>query len=66
LRLRALPATSHEDRGDVQDVLAALRELRPDDQEILRLAAWEGLTTRELAAALGCSENAVSGASRSR
>lgn len=58
-RLRALPAAAEPDRGDVQAVLAALRELRPEDQEILRLAAWEGLSGRELAVALDCSENAA-------
>ncbi len=58
-RLRAVPAAAHEE-GELQDVLAALKQLRRDDQEVLRLAAWEGLTTAELAVALGCSENAAS------
>jgi RNA polymerase sigma factor (sigma-70 family) len=58
-RLRALPPVPGEDRGELAEVLAALRELRPDEQEILRLAAWEGLTGAELAVALGCSENAA-------
>jgi RNA polymerase sigma-70 factor (ECF subfamily) len=58
-RLRDLPTASQEDRADLQEVLVALRGLRPDEQEILRLAAWEGLTNAELAVALGCSENAV-------
>jgi RNA polymerase sigma-70 factor, ECF subfamily len=57
-RLRAAPAASHEE-GKLQDVLAALKQLRPDDQEVLRLAAWEGLTNAELAVALGCSANAA-------
>ena len=57
-RLRAAPAAAHEE-GELQDVLAALKQLRPDDQEVLRLAAWEGLTNAELAVALGCSENAA-------
>jgi RNA polymerase sigma-70 factor (ECF subfamily) len=34
-------------------VVAALGRLAPDDQEILRLVSWEGLTPTELAAALG-------------
>jgi DNA-directed RNA polymerase specialized sigma24 family protein len=45
--------------GDDPDVLAALAALSEADQEILRLSLWEGLTTAELAAALGISENAV-------
>jgi RNA polymerase sigma-70 factor (ECF subfamily) len=42
------------------EVVAALKQLRPDDREILRLVAWEGLTNAELAVALRCSQNAVS------
>ena len=34
---------------------AALRCLSEPDREILRLAAWEGLTVAEIAAVLGCS-----------
>ncbi len=59
-RLRELPEPPPGDRGEFADVLAALRALRPGDQEILRLAAWEGLSGTELAVALGCSENAAS------
>lgn len=40
-------------------VLAALAALVPRDQEVLRLAAWEGLTAAEIAVALDCSENAA-------
>ncbi|MGH3008661.1 MAG: RNA polymerase sigma factor [Gaiellaceae bacterium] len=58
-RLRELPSTPRDDRSDLPDVMAALRELRSEDQEILRLAAWEGLTNAELAIMLGCSENAA-------
>jgi len=58
-RLRELPAPAPEERSDLPEVLAALRKLRPEEQEILRLAAWEGLTNAELAVALGCSENAA-------
>lgn len=58
LRLRAVPATHPEETG-LDEVLTALRMLRPEDREILRLSAWEGLTTAELATALGCSENAA-------
>lgn len=59
LRLRELPAAPPAERSDLPEVLAAVRELRPEEQEVLRLAAWEGLTNAELAIALGCTENAA-------
>ena len=37
----------------------ALRRLRPDDQEILTLVAWEGLSHAEIAQVMGLSQNAV-------
>ena len=40
-------------------VLAALARLRPDDQEILRLAVWEELPHRDIAGLVGCAESAV-------
>lgn len=40
-------------------MLAALSRLRPPDQEILRLAVWEELPHRDIAAILGCSESSV-------
>ena len=58
-RLRGLPTAPEPERGRLTEVLAALRELRLEEQEVLRLAAWEGLTSAELAVALGCSENAA-------
>lgn len=58
-RLRELPAPAPEERSDLREVIAALRELRPEEQEVLRLAAWEGLSNAELAVALECSENAA-------
>ena len=57
--LRELPAPAGKERSDLPEVVAALKQLRRDDQEILRLAAWEGLTGAELAVALDCSENAA-------
>ncbi|WP_049797335.1 RNA polymerase sigma factor [Kribbella flavida] len=41
------------------DVTAALGELGVKDQQVLLLNAWEGLTGRELAVALGCSTTAA-------
>ena len=40
-------------------VLEAVAGLDPRDREILTLAAWEGLGTREIASVLGCSPNAA-------
>jgi RNA polymerase sigma factor (sigma-70 family) len=42
-----------------QAVLAALARLPSGEQELLRLIAWEDLSQAELAAVLGCSENAA-------
>jgi len=39
--------------------LAALRRLSDGDREVLLLAAWDGLTTAEAAAVLGCSPTAA-------
>jgi RNA polymerase sigma-70 factor (ECF subfamily) len=58
-RLRDLPAPAAPERSDLPDVVAALKQLSRDDQEVLRLAAWEGLTNAQLAVALDCSENAA-------
>jgi RNA polymerase sigma-70 factor (ECF subfamily) len=38
-------------------VVAASRRLPEADQEVLRLAAWEGLSHAQIAISLGCSEN---------
>ena len=46
-------------RTQDEAVLHALQKLRPNDQEILRLAAWEELSGPEIAATLGISLNAV-------
>jgi RNA polymerase sigma-70 factor (ECF subfamily) len=40
-------------------ILAALAELRPEDQELLRLAWWEELPHAEIAPMVGCSTDAV-------
>jgi RNA polymerase sigma-70 factor, ECF subfamily len=39
--------------------IAALRRLRADDQELLRLLAWEELDHEQVAAVMGISSNAV-------
>lgn len=49
--------TSPSDRLD--SALDALARLRSDDQEILRLIAWEGLSHAEVAVALGITPNAA-------
>ena len=41
-----------------EPVLEALAELDEREREVLMLTAWEGLSGREAAAALGCSETA--------
>jgi RNA polymerase sigma-70 factor (ECF subfamily) len=46
-------------RAEDEVVLAALKELRESDQEILRLSAWEELSGPEMATALGISVSAA-------
>jgi RNA polymerase sigma-70 factor (ECF subfamily) len=48
-----------EELEDRQIVQMALARLRPEDQELLRLAEWEDLSTADLARVLKCSPNAV-------
>jgi RNA polymerase sigma-70 factor, ECF subfamily len=58
LRLRASAGSPREqaaEEADGSDVLEALRRLKPIDQEVLMLIAWEELTAAEAAAVLGCS-----------
>jgi len=45
--------------GEAQEVRNALDDLSPDDQELLRLVAWEDLSHADIGIVLGCSENAV-------
>ncbi len=49
------PPTMTADTG----VIAALADLRAEDREILRLAAWEGLRPAEIGEVIGCSPNAA-------
>ena len=40
-------------RSSIRD---ALERMRPQDREVVTLVAWQGFTTEQLAAALGCSK----------
>lgn len=44
----------------LEEVLRAVNTLSGDDQQVLMLHAWEGLTGRDLGIALGCSAAAAS------
>jgi RNA polymerase sigma-70 factor (ECF subfamily) len=46
-------------RAELGSLAAAFAGLRESDAELLRLAAWEGLSSSETAVVLGCSENAA-------
>lgn len=46
-------------RLEYRQVREALERLGPDDREVLRLAAWEGLTHREIADVIGCTHAAA-------
>ncbi|GAB3854735.1 RNA polymerase sigma factor [Dactylosporangium cerinum] len=52
-------ADRHDGVTDLLDVRAALTRLSDDDQEILRLVAWEQLTVAEAALVLGCGATAA-------
>jgi RNA polymerase sigma-70 factor (ECF subfamily) len=41
------------------ELIAALESLKPDDQEVLRLRAYEGLSLKQISLAIGCSEEAA-------
>lgn len=60
-RLAARAADELQDRGgaDGAAVHDALAALRPQDAELLRLWAWEGLAPADLGPALGISANAA-------
>ncbi len=55
----AEPASSASSDGADGPSLAVLARLRPDDQEILRLVAWDELDHRAIAGVLGITPNAV-------
>lgn len=56
---RSGPAESLVTRSEHEDVKAALTTLKPSDQELLRLHAWEELSRNEIARVLGISVAAV-------
>ena len=65
-RLRSVPFEAPDEpepqvvrRAEYDRVLAATGRLRPADQEILRLAAWEELPHDQISRLLGCSVAAV-------
>jgi RNA polymerase sigma factor (sigma-70 family) len=45
--------------GELAEVASAFHRLPEPDQELIALVGWEGLDTRQVAVALGCSPNAV-------
>lgn len=58
-RLRREPMDVETPADDGESVRVALSRLRPGDQEILRLAAWEELSHQEIGSVLGISPNAA-------
>lgn len=52
-------ATAEEAITDAAPVRQAMSRLGPDDQELLRLAYWEGLPARDIATVLGKGAGAV-------
>lgn len=58
-RLRQLLSGPRHGSSAVPEVLLAMEHLSPTDQEILRLAAWEGLSQVEIGAVLGITPNAA-------
>ncbi len=53
------PETQVVRRSEDQEVLDALARLRPEDQELIRLAMWEELPHGAIGDMLGCSAHAV-------
>lgn len=52
--------TSEAEHWDEREMVrVALGQLRPKDQELLRLAEWEDLAPPQLAQIFGCSSNAI-------
>jgi RNA polymerase sigma factor (sigma-70 family) len=58
-RISQQPGFGSADLAEVGIAADAFSRLRAEDQELLALIAWDGLTHRQLGAVLGCSENAA-------
>jgi RNA polymerase sigma-70 factor (ECF subfamily) len=59
LRVDDVPTPLRAGEDHDGPTFAALASLRPADQEVLRLVAWENLGNNEIAAVLGVTPNAV-------
>ncbi len=46
-------------REQDDELVVALKTLKPDDQEVLKLRAYEGLSIKQISLAVGCSEEAA-------
>lgn len=53
------PETRAVARDQIASAEAALQTLRPTDQELIRLAGYEGLSHKEIAQAMGIAEKSV-------
>lgn len=58
-RVRREPADVETPRGSVEPVRIALSKLKPADQEVLRLSAWEELSHAQIGQVLGITANAA-------
>jgi RNA polymerase sigma factor (sigma-70 family) len=58
-RIHQQPVSARRELGEAGIATEAFDRLRAEDQEILGLIAWDGLTHRQLGGVLGCSENAA-------
>jgi RNA polymerase sigma-70 factor (ECF subfamily) len=59
LRPRPLEPSAEDTAVARVGLISAIERLSPRDREILSLEAWEGLSVREIAVALGITENAA-------
>lgn len=59
LEFTSFRAADSSSSGDFRLVHLALEALRPADRELLRLAAWDGLTRGEIATVMGIDVNTV-------
>jgi RNA polymerase sigma-70 factor (ECF subfamily) len=58
-KLEAQPEPSSARTDSAHELRSALEQLSFDDQELLRLVAWEGLSHAEVGSIFDCSANAV-------